>query len=137
RSRPGRRAALRIYVNGAPAGAAARTGAVAVNSNPLSLGGRAGAGEGLDGLLDEARVLDRALAEEEVAASQLSGGVRYSTVSASGPWTYLLDPASAAVTGASGTTATQVSTAAGLAFVQDASDYVQFLAQDTDGNTAV
>ena len=126
-------AAMRIYVNGVEAAEQAQTGAVDVNSNPLALGAQPGIGEFLNGSLDEARILNRALTADEIATDYNSGIVKVSTSGPSGPWTYVLNPAVTGVTGAPGTTAVQTATAA-VSLVQGADNRAFFLAQDEAGN---
>ena len=58
---------LRLYVNGVLASSAARTGALEVNSSPLSIGGTNAYGEYFQGRIDDVRVYDRALSASELA----------------------------------------------------------------------
>jgi hypothetical protein len=59
-------AALRLYVNAALATTRAITGAIPATANPLKIGGNAVWGEYFNGLIDEVRVYNRALAQSEV-----------------------------------------------------------------------
>jgi hypothetical protein len=60
--------ALRLYVNGALASTTAVTGAVPATSNPLRIGGNTVWGEYFNGVIDEVRVYNRALAAAEIQA---------------------------------------------------------------------
>ena len=57
---------LRLYVNGALASTTARTGALETSNNPLRIGGNVPYGEYFQGLIDEVRVYNRALATAEI-----------------------------------------------------------------------
>ena len=46
------------------------------------------------GQIDEGRLLNRVLGPDEIAADYYSGGQRYSTTLVSGPYTYIVNPAS-------------------------------------------
>ncbi|HKA82324.1 MAG TPA: LamG domain-containing protein [Acidimicrobiales bacterium] len=59
---------LRMFVNGDQVASQPTTGAVKRSGNPLWLGGNHPYGEYFDGLIDEARVYDRALTEAEIRA---------------------------------------------------------------------
>jgi fibronectin type 3 domain-containing protein len=59
-------AAMRLYVNGTQAATKAATGAIETNANPLWIGGNAPYGEYFQGLIDEARVYNRALTPAEI-----------------------------------------------------------------------
>ena len=59
-------AALRLYVNGAQAATRATTGAIQTTTNPLWIGGNQPYGEYFQGLIDEARVYNRALTPAEI-----------------------------------------------------------------------
>jgi hypothetical protein len=60
--------ALRLYVNGAQIQSRALTGAITTSNNPLHIGGNAVWGEYFAGLIDEARIYNRALSPTEVQA---------------------------------------------------------------------
>ncbi|MEQ6902448.1 LamG-like jellyroll fold domain-containing protein, partial [Nocardioides sp. YIM 152588] len=62
-------AELRLYVNGQLAASSPKGGAVQSTSNPLSIGGNSPYGEYFQGLIDEARVYDRALSAADVQAA--------------------------------------------------------------------
>ena len=59
-------AALRLYVDGAPAGSTAVTGSMAVTSGVLRIGGNNLWNEWFSGLIDEVRIYDRALSQAEI-----------------------------------------------------------------------
>ena len=59
---------LRLFVNGRQAASRATTGTIETTGNPLWFGGNHPFGEFFDGLIDEARVYDRALTEAEIRA---------------------------------------------------------------------
>jgi hypothetical protein len=59
---------LRLFVDGRQAASRPSTGTIATARNPLWLGGNHPFGEFFDGLIDEARVYDRALTDAEIRA---------------------------------------------------------------------
>ena len=59
-------AAVRLYVNGTQVATRGATGAIQTNSNPLWMGGNTPYGEYFQGLIDEARVYNRALTAAEI-----------------------------------------------------------------------
>jgi hypothetical protein len=59
---------LRLFVNATQVAGQATTGTIERTENPLWFGGNHPFGEYFDGLIDEARVYDRALAEAEIRA---------------------------------------------------------------------
>ena len=59
-------ATLRLYVNGSQAATRAATGAIQTTTNPLWIGGNQPYGEYFQGLIDEARVYNRALTQTEI-----------------------------------------------------------------------
>ncbi len=59
---------LRLFVDGHQAGSQPTSGTIATARNPLWLGGNHPFGEFFDGLIDEARVYDRALSDAEIRA---------------------------------------------------------------------
>jgi glucose/arabinose dehydrogenase/fibronectin type 3 domain-containing protein len=59
---------LRLYVNGTQVASRAATGAIATSANPLWIGGNSPYGEYFTGLIDEARLYDRALSQTEIEA---------------------------------------------------------------------
>jgi hypothetical protein len=59
---------LRLFVDGRQAASQPTTGTIAAARNPLWLGGNHPFGEFFDGLIDEARVYDRALSDAEIRA---------------------------------------------------------------------
>jgi hypothetical protein len=61
-------ATLRLFANGAPVATRATTGTLAASDDPLWLGGNHPYGEHFDGVIDEARIYDRALDEAEIRA---------------------------------------------------------------------
>jgi hypothetical protein len=61
-------AQLRLFVNGAPAGSRALTGAIAGSTQPLRIGGNGIWGEYFAGLIDEVRIYSRALSQAEIQA---------------------------------------------------------------------
>jgi glucose/arabinose dehydrogenase len=60
--------ALRYFVDGAQVSSRAASGAVLVSGNPLRVGGNLVWGEYFDGLMDELRIYNRALAPAEIQA---------------------------------------------------------------------
>src|SRR5262245_9469235 len=59
-------ARLRLFVDGSPVATRATTGMLAVSDDPLWLGGNHPYGEYFEGLIDEARIYDRALDEAAI-----------------------------------------------------------------------
>ncbi len=59
-------ATLRLFVNGTQVATHAATGSVQTNTNPLWMGGNTPYGEYFQGLIDEARVYNRALNQAEI-----------------------------------------------------------------------
>jgi len=57
---------LRLYVNGTQAATTALTGAKAVSTGPLKIGGNALWSEWFAGLIDDVRIYDRALSATEI-----------------------------------------------------------------------
>jgi glucose/arabinose dehydrogenase/PKD repeat protein len=57
---------LRLYVNGSQAGSRSVTGAIVTSTGPLRIGGNSVWGEFFQGLIDEVRVHNRALAVSEI-----------------------------------------------------------------------
>ena len=57
---------LRLYVNGSQAATRAAAGAIQATANPLWIGGNQPYGEYFRGLIDEARVYNRALTQTEI-----------------------------------------------------------------------
>ena len=57
---------LRLYVNGTQVAIRAATGAIQATANPLWIGGNQPYGEYFRGLIDEARVYNRALSQTEI-----------------------------------------------------------------------
>ena len=63
---------LRLYVNGTQVATNNVTGAIQSTTNPLSIGGNAPYGEHFQGLIDEVRVYNRALAQTDIQADMNS-----------------------------------------------------------------
>jgi glucose/arabinose dehydrogenase len=61
-------AAVRLYVNGVQAAAAARSGSIDVTALPLRIGGNTYSGEFFNGLIDELRIFSRARTQAEIQA---------------------------------------------------------------------
>ena len=61
-------AALRLFVNGTQVATRAAGGAIQTTNNPLWIGGNSPYGEYFQGLIDEVRVYDRALAQADIQA---------------------------------------------------------------------
>lgn len=59
---------LRLFVNGSRVASRAMTGTIATTESPLWFGGNHPFGEHFDGVIDEARVYDRALSGDEIRA---------------------------------------------------------------------
>src|SRR5581483_11362428 len=57
---------LRLYVNGTQVGTAAKTGGIAVSTNPLQIGGDSIYGQYFSGVIDEVRIYNRALSVTEI-----------------------------------------------------------------------
>ena len=57
---------LRLYINGTQVASRAQTGAILTSSNPLWIGGNQPYGEFFNGVIDEARVYNRALSQAEL-----------------------------------------------------------------------
>ena len=66
-------AALRLFINGTQVATRAAGGAIQTTNNPLWIGGNSPYGEYFQGLIDEVRVYDRALAEADVQADMNTG----------------------------------------------------------------
>jgi hypothetical protein len=62
-------AALRLFVNGTQVATGAASGAIQASSNPLWIGGNNPYGEYFQGLIDEARVYNRALTATDIQAA--------------------------------------------------------------------
>src|SRR6185312_10820140 len=60
---------LRLYVNGTQVASTAAAGTIASSTNPLWIGGNSPYGEYFQGLIDEARVYNRALSATVVQAA--------------------------------------------------------------------
>jgi hypothetical protein len=73
---------MRLYVNGVEVANQAQTGALALATGPLTIGGNAG-GENWTGLIDEVRIYSRALSASEILAD-LNGPVLYRPAPPSG-----------------------------------------------------
>jgi hypothetical protein len=67
-------ATLRLYVNGTQAATRAVTGTIQSGTNPLWIGGNQPYGEYFNGLIDEVRVYNRALAPGEIQ-TDMNGSV--------------------------------------------------------------
>ena len=65
-------ATLRVFVNGTQVASRATTGAIQTTNNPLWIGGNSPYGEYFQGLIDEVRVYDRALAQADIQADMNS-----------------------------------------------------------------
>ncbi len=79
---------LRLYVNGALVKTEPRTGLIDASTGPLRIAGNSTWGEFFDGLIDEVRVYDRPLAQDEVQndmATGVSGDSNAPTVTAFTP----------------------------------------------------
>jgi hypothetical protein len=61
-------ATLRLYVNGQLANSRSTSGAAAISTSPLRIGGNATWGEWFSGLIDEVRVYNRVLSQAEIQA---------------------------------------------------------------------
>ena len=59
-------ATLRLYVNGVQVSSRAQTGAIAVSTNPLQIGGDTIYGQYFQGKIDEVRIYNRALTGTEI-----------------------------------------------------------------------
>jgi hypothetical protein len=57
---------LRLYVNGVQVSSRAQTGAIAVSTNPLQIGGDTFYGQYFQGQIDEIRVYNRALSAAQI-----------------------------------------------------------------------
>jgi Concanavalin A-like lectin/glucanases superfamily len=66
-------ATLRFYVNGSQVSSRALSGAIAISSGALRIGGNAVWGEYFSGLIDEVRVYERALSAAEIQADRVLG----------------------------------------------------------------
>lgn len=91
-------AALRLYVNAALASTRAVTGALPATANALKIGGNAVWGEYFNGLIDEVRVYNRALAQSELQTDMnaaVSGGAAAAATLSVAPATAALRPVGA------------------------------------------
>ena len=59
-------ATLRLYVNGVQVSSRAQTGAIAISTNPLQIGGDTLYGQYFPGRIDEIRIYNRALSATEI-----------------------------------------------------------------------
>ena len=59
-------ATVRLYINGTQVASRATTGAIQTTNSPLWIGGNSPYGEYFQGLIDEARVYNRALTQAEI-----------------------------------------------------------------------
>ncbi len=57
---------MRLYINGTQVASRAATGAIQTTNSPLWIGGNSPYGEYFQGLIDEARVYNRALTQAEI-----------------------------------------------------------------------
>jgi hypothetical protein len=64
---------VKIYVNGIQRGVGTRTSTIPVNSESLYIGNRAGLDRTFNGIIDEVRIYNRALSQEEINASYNNG----------------------------------------------------------------
>jgi hypothetical protein len=62
----------RLFVNGTQVATRATTGAIQVTNSPLWIGGNNPYGEYFNGLIDEVRVYNRALTQNEISADMNS-----------------------------------------------------------------
>ena len=60
------RVTLRLYVNGVQVSSVAATGAIATSTNPLTIGATRTYGQYFQGMIDEVRIYNRALAQAEI-----------------------------------------------------------------------
>jgi hypothetical protein len=63
---------MKIYINGALAGSAPQTGALAASSDGLYIGGNPYWGHNFTGLIDEVRIYNRSLAPSEIQADMIT-----------------------------------------------------------------
>jgi len=61
-------ATMRLYINGTAVASRAATGAIQTTTSPLWIGGNSPYGEYFQGMIDEARVYNRALTQAEIQA---------------------------------------------------------------------
>jgi len=61
-------ATMRLYINGTQVASCGAAGAVQTTTSPLWIGGNSPYGECFEGLIDEARVYNRALTQAEIQA---------------------------------------------------------------------
>jgi uncharacterized repeat protein (TIGR01451 family) len=66
-------ATLRLYVNGVQVASAARTGTMAVSTNPLEIGGDSIFGQYFKGMIDEVRVYNIALTPTQIQTDMATG----------------------------------------------------------------
>jgi glucose/arabinose dehydrogenase/PKD repeat protein len=77
-------AALKLFVNGGQVASLATTGSITASTGALKIGGNAIWGEWFDGLIDEVRIYNRALAESEIQ-SDMNAPVTVDTAAPSAP----------------------------------------------------
>jgi hypothetical protein len=88
-------ATFRLYVNGSLISSQAATGVMATSANPLQIGGNVIWGEYFNGLIDEVRVYNRALAASEIQAD-MNTSVSSTFVDTTPPTVALAGPANGA-----------------------------------------
>ncbi|MFC2061913.1 LamG-like jellyroll fold domain-containing protein, partial [Elusimicrobiota bacterium] len=90
------------------------------------------------GLIDEVRIMNRAISDNELACSYNSGCIKYSTSGVNGTYTIDASTSRTVTSGDNGTVSLEISTATSLPFHSSEDDcYVKFLISDRAGNVAV
>jgi hypothetical protein len=103
---------LRLYVNGTPVASVPRTDAMTTSTNPLEIGGDFIYGQFFQGMIDEVRVYNIALAPSQIQADVLTPvGAPVSTVTFSRPDIDFGSLATGSTTGVQNVTVTNIGTA--------------------------
>ncbi|MBN1385212.1 MAG: LamG domain-containing protein, partial [Elusimicrobia bacterium] len=121
---------VRTYINGHEVGTAQyQPGATDKDAMDLRIG-RGSYPGWFDGIIDEVRILDRALTSEEVEASYTLGSIKYSTDGGS-TWV----PLYAGISGQNGTNVIEISSAVSISLQESASqNKIKFYVNDMAGN---
>ncbi|MBN2407657.1 MAG: hypothetical protein JXJ19_08150, partial [Elusimicrobia bacterium] len=128
---------VKLYINGKLDKSTDFSGDLNPHAGSLYIGSQSSGFGDFNGLLDEVRILNRALSDEEVACRYNSGCIQYSTSGVDGTWNIEPSTAVTVTSGDNGTILLEVSTTSALPFHSSESDcHVKFLISDIAGNIA-